>query len=116
MTGMTLVRSSLALGLCALAAARAGRASAAGPGTQPATRPAVITLHVGDGPARKVVEELSKRAGAVLPLTPPDLFDQNPLPPVTLDVDHKPFWTALEEVSRKTGLEPMASPDDPYPR
>jgi len=120
MSGMTFLRSSLALGLCALAIARAGGARAAGPSTQPATtqaaRPATITLHVRDVPARKVVAELSRQAGAVLPLTPPDLFDQNPLPPVTLDVDGKPFWTALEEVSRKTGLEPMASPDDAYPR
>ena len=110
-----LARSSFALGLLAMAGLRAGVASA-GPATQPATKPAVVTLHVRDGAVRKVVEELSRQAGAVLPLTPPDLFDQTPLPPVTLDVERQPFWTALEELSRKTGLEPMASPDDPYPR
>lgn len=110
------LHASFALGFCALALARAGVASGAGPTTHPATRPAVITLHVRDGAARTVVEELSRQAGAVLPLTPPDLFDQNALAPVTLDLDRQPFWTALEAVSRKTGLEPMASPDDPYPR
>jgi hypothetical protein len=27
-----------------------------------------------------------------------------------------PFWSALEQVSRKTGLEPVFSTEDPYPR
>lgn len=86
------------------------------PTTLPATRPATVTVHVRDVPVRQALDQLAKQAGAVLPLSPPELFDQNPLPPVTLEIDRQPFWVALEEFGRKTHLEPLASPDDPYPR
>jgi hypothetical protein len=123
MNVMKFVRASVAAGLWVAVVARAGVAGAAGPATLPATaaalpatRPAAITLHVRDMPARKLIDDLAKQAGAAIPVFPPDLLEQNPLPPVTLDVDRQPFWTALEEIGRKTGLEPIASPDDPYPR
>src|SRR5688500_13469961 len=107
------IRLSLAVGLSLGAFARP--AVAAGP-AGPATRPASITIRGRDLPARQVIDELSKQAGAVLPLAAPDLLEQNAVPAVTLDLDRRPFWAAMEEVGRKTGLEPVASPDDPYPR
>ena len=110
------IRRLLALGLSLGAFARSADAGGGGLGALPATRPASITLRGRDLPARKVIEELSKQAGAALPLATPNLIEQNAVPAVTLDVDRQPFWAALEEVGRRTGLEPVASPDDPYPR
>jgi hypothetical protein len=43
-------------------------------------------------------------------------LEQNALPAVTLEIDRQPFWTALEAFGRQTHLEPLSSPDDPYPR
>jgi hypothetical protein len=44
------------------------------------------------------------------------LFEKSTIGNVTLDFDRQPFWAAMEEFSRKTGLEPVVSPEDPYPR
>src|SRR5260221_10390614 len=81
-----------------------------------ATQPVAFTLHQHDVPAHIVLDVLAKEAGAPFPLSPPDLLEKNPVPPITIDLDRKPFWTALEEFSHKTGLEPVLTPDDPYPR
>ena len=113
---MSLVRALLVAGLVVGAASRAGTVSATGPVGTPATRPASITLHARDLPARKLVEELARQAGAAIPVSPPELFAHNAVAPVSLDVEGQSFWRALAEVGRKTGLEPIASPDDPYPR
>src|SRR3954462_7068804 len=86
---------------------------AAGPA---ATQPVAITVHLHDVPAQSALAELSKQAGAPFPLVPPDLLEKSSLPKVTLDLDHQPFWAAMEELSRKTGLEPVVSQEDPYPR
>lgn len=86
---------------------------AAGPA---ATQPATITVHLHDVPAQAALAELSKQAGAPFPLFPPDLLEKSTIGNVTLDLDRQPFWAAMEELSRKTGLEPVVSPEDPYPR
>jgi hypothetical protein len=66
--------------------------------------------------AKALLQELSKQSAARIALSPPDLFDKNSIPNVTLDVDRMPFWSVMERLSRKTGLEPVFSPEDPYPR
>jgi hypothetical protein len=81
-----------------------------------ATQPVVVTLHQHDVPAHIVLDVFARQAGAPFPLSPPDLLEKNPVPPITIDLDRQPFWTAMEEFSRKTGLEPVLTPDDPYPR
>jgi hypothetical protein len=89
-------------------------ALAAGPVA--ATQPAVVSLHAKDLPGKAVLEQFAKQAGAAMPLSPPDLLDRSPLPAVTLDLDRQPFWAAMEALSRKTGLQPLVTPDEPYPR
>ena len=92
-------------------------AYAAGPqNAQPTTQPTLLTLHVRDIAPKALLQELSKQSAARMTLSPPDLFDKSFIPNVTLDVDRLPFWTVLERLSRKTGLEPVFSPEDPYPR
>src|SRR3954453_9330489 len=86
---------------------------AAGPA---ATQPVALTVHLHDATAQTALAELSKQAGAPFPLFPPDLLEKSALPNVTLDLDRQPFWAAMEQFSRKSGLEPVLAPEDPYPR
>ena len=88
-------------------------ALAAGPA---ATQPVAISVRLHDAAPQAALAELSRQAGAPFPIVPPDLLEKSPLFKVTLDLDHQPFWAAMEELSRKTGLEPVVSPEDPYPR
>ncbi|HEY7117931.1 MAG TPA: hypothetical protein VH475_15195, partial [Tepidisphaeraceae bacterium] len=100
------------LGLLPLA--RIGRADVPGPGAS--TRPVTVTIHARRMPADQVIKEFSKQAGATIPLSPPDLLDKTPLPPVTLDLDRQPFWSAMERLAARTGLEPVVSPEEPNSR
>jgi hypothetical protein len=85
-------------------------------GAPAATQPAVISLHLQSASAPDLLAQLAKQSGAILPLFPPDLLKKTAVPHVTMDLDRLPFWIALEQISRKTGLEPVFSPEDPYPR
>jgi hypothetical protein len=102
-----------------LTAATAGPTTTA-PTSRPvlgaSTRPAEITLHLKAAPARAGLDQFADQAGAPLPLVAADLLEKNPLPPITLDVDRQPFWRAMETFSKATGIEPLANPEDPYPR
>jgi hypothetical protein len=80
------------------------------------TQPSPITLRVKDATPKDVLADLSRQTESPIPVVPQDLFDKNPLPRITLDLDNQPFWIAMETLGRTTGLEPLASPDDPYPR
>jgi hypothetical protein len=93
-----------------------GPALLARAGAPAATQPVVITAHFHDATAQAALAELSKQAGAPLPLFPPDLLAKNAIRNVTLDLERQPFWAAVEQFSRKTGLEPVLAPEDPYPR
>jgi len=60
-----------------------------------ATRPAAITLHLKDAPAKTAIDQLARQVGAPLPVVPSDLLDKPSLPPVTLDLHRPPFWSSL---------------------
>jgi len=103
--------------LCSLLAGTPLFAGAAGVATQPsATQPARVSLHARGEAAAEVLKRFSEQAGALLPLSPPDLLTKEPPAPVTIDADGQPFWAVLETFGKKTGLEPVFSTEDPYPR
>lgn len=102
------MRPLLVLLLCALA----GSVSAMGPATQPSA----ITLRAEQAPLRQVVQDLSRQASATLPVFPADLLEKSELPAVTLELHALPFWKAVRELGKKSGLEPVVNIDDPYPR
>src|SRR4051794_29217621 len=101
--GMTFT-VAVRLGLLVLVARSAG---ATGPATAPASEPATITLHLANADPQAVVQALARQVSAPIPVVPPDLFEKNALPTVTIDVERQGFWAALREVGRKTGLEPF---------
>ena len=63
--------------------------------------PTFITLHQQNAPAQSVLDDLAKQAKVAIHFSP-NALRANRLAPVTIDVDHKPFWIAVAEVSRLT--------------
>ena len=100
-------RAALLLG--ALLAARA-------PAAADPTRPSLVTLEVKDAPAKQVFEDVARQAGVRLPTAPPDLFSTVQVPNVTLDAQREPFWTVMKRLGSLTGVAPLPSGDEPYPR
>lgn len=64
-----------------------------------------VTLHFKDAPARAVAEALGQQAFAPLRVFPDNLWDDQSVPKVTIDVDHQPFWTAMRQFTEQTGLD-----------
>ncbi len=81
-----------------------------------ATQPSRMSLHLKDATLKQAVKELEKQVGASIPVIPPDLLEKNVFPRVSLDVKDAPFWELFKQFSLKTGLEPVVSGEDPYPR
>ncbi len=70
-----------------------------------------ITLKMESVHPKDVFEELSKQTGVVVKVWPENLWNQNygpngPPTSVTIDVDQKPFWEAMEEICTETHLYP----------
>src|SRR5438067_8048395 len=61
--------------------------------------PSRITLHLKDAAPREAFAELSRQCFAPLPTSPEGLWDEGQWPKVTLDVDGRPFWQAIRELS-----------------
>jgi hypothetical protein len=77
-----------------------------------------ITLKVESVHPKEALEELSKQIGMPVTVWPENLWNQNygnngPATSVTLDIDQKPFWAAMEEICAQTNLFPqnMGNPD-----
>lgn len=85
-------------------------------GAGPSTQPATITLKGEKLPLKQVIAELAKQNQTPLPVSPPDVLDRNDVGSATLDLHAVPFWKAIEELGKQTGLEPILNGDDPYPR
>ena len=54
---------------------------------------------------RDVFAELSRQAGWTLQPVPPELWEIRTWGRVSVDIDHKPFWAAVREISDLTGVE-----------
>jgi hypothetical protein len=70
------------------------------------TGTSLVTLRLADVPAPQAFAQLARHARASLPAEPPALWLDKSLPRVSLDVDHAPFWQAMQALCEKTGLEP----------
>jgi hypothetical protein len=116
---MKWLRATTLLACAPLVAFAADAPAPKPPATRPnqpaATQPAAITLHLKDAPVRTLLDQFAAQAGAPVPLVAADLLGPN-APPVSIDLDRQPFWTALEAIGRKAHLEPVTDPDEPYPR
>jgi hypothetical protein len=91
------------------------------PDTQPAAdsadAPTYITIHVKDAKGSDVLKEISRQAKVHVQGWP-DFFwnGQQPglIPPVTLDLDHVTFWSAIESLCKITHSHPqfIGQPND----
>jgi hypothetical protein len=64
-----------------------------------------ITLKMEQAPAAQGFAEVARQAHAALLTDPPNLLSQKNMKPVSLDVDHRPFWEVMESLCAQTGLE-----------
>ncbi|HEX4177703.1 MAG TPA: hypothetical protein VHY57_04670, partial [Rhizomicrobium sp.] len=75
-----------------------------------AAAPTFITLHVKDALGQDVLDQISRQA-KVRVLGWPDYQWKNhrgpAVPPITLDLDHVPFWVAIEAVCKITRTHPQ---------
>lgn len=71
--------------------------------------PTRVTLHLKDATAQAVIDAFSQQSGVPLRM----LFFEEAAPPpkYTIDIENQPFWTALNEVSRKLQLAPQLAGD-----
>jgi hypothetical protein len=67
--------------------------------------PSYITMHLKDADPKLVFQELSRQCYTDLKPFPENLFDQKDLPKITIDIDRQPFWTAMAQISEKTGID-----------
>jgi hypothetical protein len=71
-----------------------------------------ITLKVESVHPKEVLEELAKQIGVPVTVQPENVWTANygtngPATSVTLDIDNKPFWAAMEEICAQTNLFPQ---------
>ena len=64
-----------------------------------------VTIHLKDVSAKVVFEELLRQCYAELKPFPPNLFDEPNAAKVSIDVDRQPFWTAMNQIAEKTGID-----------
>jgi len=68
------------------------------------TGPSFVSIHVKDAEPKEVMAELSRQCFAPLHTWPDNLWDQGQWPKITLDFDHAPFWTVMQQVCQKFGV------------
>jgi hypothetical protein len=69
------------------------------------TGPSFITMHMKDAAAKSVFADLSRQCYVELKPWPENLFDQAGIPKITIDIDRKPFWEAMNLIADKTGID-----------
>jgi hypothetical protein len=67
--------------------------------------PSMVTLDFVEAHPRDVFAELGRQANAELLPVPAELWELRPWGRITVDVQRKPFWAALREISDETGVE-----------
>lgn len=67
--------------------------------------PSLITLKLTDAPAKEAFEQLFQQAGAELRVEPEGYLDREEIGKVTIDVEKRPFWEVLGELSRQTSMD-----------
>ena len=66
--------------------------------------PSYITIHLKNALPKEVFEQLNRQCFADLKVFPENLWEQQKWPAVTLDIEHEPFWKALNQISASTGV------------
>jgi hypothetical protein len=62
-------------------------------------------MHFKDAEPKAVFAELSRQCYAELKPFPDNLWEMPGGSKVTIDIDHQPFWTAMKQITDKTGID-----------
>ncbi|MDB5323730.1 MAG: hypothetical protein JWN40_5361 [Phycisphaerales bacterium] len=65
----------------------------------------LITMKVDDVPPAQALAEITRQARASLMTEPANLLSQKNLRPVSLNVDHRPFWEVMQTLCAQAELE-----------
>jgi hypothetical protein len=65
----------------------------------------MITANMDQASPAQAFAEVARQAHAPLLTDPTNLLSQKNLKPVSLNVDHRPFWEVMESLCAQTGLE-----------
>lgn len=66
--------------------------------------PSYITIHLKNASPKDVFEQLNRQCFADLKVFPENLWEQQKWPAVTVDIEHEPFWKALNLIAASTGV------------
>lgn len=77
------------------------------------TGASMITIHADHASPKDVFQQLSRQCHAELRPFPENLFDQGKWSPITLQIEHQPFWDALRQISEATGVDMQPVGDGP---
>lgn len=69
------------------------------------TGPSYLTLHLKNATASEVFAEISRQCGAPILTAPDNLFQAEPFPKVTVDVDRQAFWEVVPRICRQLGVD-----------
>jgi hypothetical protein len=77
--------------------------------------PTLVSLHVEGAPPQKVFEDLSRQAHVPILPAQENLWGRREWPPLTLDLDGRPFWEAMRRACAAAGLRPLYVGGDEEP-
>ena len=69
------------------------------------TGPTFVTLRLKDVPAPQAFAELFRQAGLEMKAYPDNMWEHGTWNKVTIDLERQPFWVAMREVGKQTGVE-----------
>lgn len=64
----------------------------------------IVTLRVRNARPQEIFERLSRQCYATLEPFTPDFWQQHGVEPLSLDIDHQPFWVVMKQITQKTGI------------
>ena len=69
------------------------------------TGTSMITLHLHSVEPKEIFAELQRQAHATMEPAQPQFWENARLAKVSIDIDHQPFWTAMNQVTAATGMD-----------
>ena len=71
--------------------------------------PTLLTLHVKNAAPAQVFAEIERQCAAPIPTWPEKLWQQPGWQTLSLDIDRRPFWGVIDELSKKLQVEYLAA-------
>lgn len=77
------------------------------------TGPTLVTVHLTNVPPKAVIEQLATQSGGKIAIWPDHLWDQGIWSNVTITCDNRPFWEAMLDLCRQSGMSVKSNNMEP---